>query len=126
MLTTGIPIDAPAGTELQVAWRLFSVDASGQREPFGANGVFVRLRSASGPEVEEAFARTGAHATGEYRAVVGVPDGGIGDIEIGLMGSRSDATGTRRADLIFPIANDPVRGAGRVSSPSLGEPRESG
>jgi hypothetical protein len=117
-LTTGIPLDAPAGTQLRVAWRLFAVDENGQRRPFGASGVFVRLGSATGAETREGFAPVGNRPTGgEYEAVVVVPKGGVGDVEIGLLGWRSDATGTHRGDAIFPITNDPLPGAPRVSSP---------
>jgi len=121
-ITTSIPLDAPVGTQLKVAWRLFSVDDKGQREPFGANGVFVRLLSASGADAKEGFAPTGAYPTGEYEATVIVPGGGIRDVEIGLMAWRSDATGTRRADLIFPITNDPVPRPAPMSSPASGQP----
>jgi hypothetical protein len=116
-LASRVPLDAPAGTQLRVAWRLFALDENGQRRPFGASGVFVRLGSASGAETREGFAPVRNHSTGGYEAVVVVPKGGIGDIEIGLLGWRSDATGTHRGDAIFPITNDPLPGAPRVASP---------
>jgi hypothetical protein len=121
-LTTRIPLDAPAGTHLKVAWTLFSVDEKGQREPFGANGVFVRLLSASGARAEQGVAPIGAYSTGEYSATVVVPEGGIGDVKIGLMGWQSDATGARRSDAIFPITNDPLPGALRVATPASAQP----
>jgi hypothetical protein len=121
-LTTRIPLDAPTGIHLKVAWTLFSIDETGQREPFGANGVFVRLLSASGARAEEGVALIGAHSSGEYSATVAVPEGGIGDVKIGLMGWQSDATGTRRSDAIFPITNDPLPGALRVASPASAQP----
>ena len=113
-LRTSIPLDAPAGTRLHVAWTLAYVDDEGRRMPFGANGVFVRLHSASGADAEEGV------ATGAYEATVTVPQGGIGDVEIGLIGWRSDATGTHRADAIFPITNDPVPGRPVASSAAGG------
>jgi hypothetical protein len=121
-LTTRIPLDASAGTQLRIAWRLFSVDDEGRREPFGASGVFVRLLSASGADAEVGLAPAEAHPTGEYEATVTVPEGGIRDVEIVLMGWRSDATGTRRADLIFPITHDPVPKPAPVASPASGQP----
>lgn len=121
-LITDIPLDAPAGTELKVAWTLFYVDKNGERQPFGANGVFVRLLSASGAALEEGVAPTGAYDTGEYEAAVVVPEGGFRDIELGLMGWVSDANGARRSDVIFPIANDPVRTPGPVNSAAPGGP----
>jgi hypothetical protein len=123
-LMTRIPLDAPAGTRLEVRWRLFSVGDRDQREPFGANGVFVRLLSRSGADPEEGLAPDGAYATGEYEALVTVPEGGIGDVVIGLMGWSSGAGGTHRGDLIFPIANDPVAGRpARASSQASDGPQ---
>jgi hypothetical protein len=120
-LTTSIPLDAPAGTELKVGWRLFSVNDEGQQEAFGANGVYVRLLSASGADAEEGVAPVGAHPTGQYEATVTVPEGGIRDVQVALMGWRSDANGTRRADVLFPITNDPVPTPAPVSSATSGQ-----
>jgi hypothetical protein len=106
-LLTRIPLDAPAGTRLEVAWRLDYLD-HGRRRPFGASGVFVRLRSAAGAS-ETGF----ASGNGAYRAAVVVPKGGIGDVQIGLRGWTNDATGTHESDALFPITNDPLPGAVR-------------
>jgi hypothetical protein len=111
-LLTRIPLDAPAGTRLEVAWRLAYPD-HGRRRPFGAGGVFVRLRSAGGGSAETGF----ASGDGDYRATAVVPEGGIGDIQIGLQGWTSGPGGTRESDLLFPITNDPLPGAARVSAP---------
>jgi hypothetical protein len=107
-LLTRIPLDAPAGTRLEVAWRLTYLD-HGRRRPFGAGGVFVRLRSATGASAETAF----AGGQGDYRATVVVPKGGIGDVQIGLQGWTSGPGGTRESDLLFPITNDPLPGVAR-------------
>jgi len=107
-LLTRIPLDAPAGTRLEVAWRLTYRD-HGRRRAFGANGVFVRLTSASGAGAETGL----AGGTGNYRATVVVPDGGIGDVQIGLQGWTSGPTGTHESDALFPITNDPLPGAPR-------------
>lgn len=116
-LRSSIPLDAPAGTKLKVAWRLFYVQEHGPRRPFGANGVFVRLISASGAAAE-GTAPTGPYRTGEYAAPVVVPEGGIADVEVGLMGWQSGEGGTRRADALFPITNDPLPGARAAASAS--------
>jgi hypothetical protein len=110
-LTTSIPLDAPAGTRLHVGWTLASPDGS----PFGAGGIFVRLASASGARAETAFARGD---TGGYTATVRVPEGGIGDVVIGIRGFTSGATGTHNADVLFPITNDPVPGTIRAAGDS--------
>jgi hypothetical protein len=114
-LTSPVALDAPAGTRLTVTWTLF-VDEDGQRRPFGADGVFVRFLGPSGAASEEDVATGRAHDAGEYEATVLVPEGGIRDIELGLRGWVSDANGTRRSDLIFPITNDPVPGPKPISS----------
>jgi hypothetical protein len=112
-LTSRVPLDAPAGTRLDIVWTLAYVDEKGRRRPFGAGGVFARLVSASGAQPETGFA-TGDR--GSYRATVAVPEGGIGDIEFGLVAWQSGVNGTRRADAIFPIANDPLPGVRRASA----------
>jgi hypothetical protein len=119
-LTTPVPLDAEPGTELTVAWKLFSVDDQGRRQPFGANGVFVRLLSESGAATTEGVAPDGGYPTGEYEATVVVPEGGIRDVEIGLAGWVSDTEGTRRSDVIFPITNDPIPTAAPITSPASG------
>jgi hypothetical protein len=107
-LLTRIPLDAPAGKRLEVAWTLTYRD-HGRRRPFGANGVFVRLRSGSGASAETGF----ANGNGNYRSTVIVPEGGIGDVQIGLQGWTNDAAGTRESDALFPITNDPLPGTVR-------------
>jgi hypothetical protein len=107
-LLTRIPLDAPAGTRLEVAWTLTYRD-HGRRRPFGAGGVFVRLASAAGGSAETGF----ASGQGDYRAAVVVPKGGIGDVQIGLRGWTSGPSGTHESDALFPITNDPLPGAAR-------------
>ena len=119
-LITEITLDAPTGTKFKVAWKLFYVVENGGRRPFGANGVFVRLLSASGAASREGVAPVGAYHTGEYEATVVVPEGGIRDIELGLAGWTSGANGTRRSDRIFPITNDPVATPAPISPASEG------
>jgi hypothetical protein len=104
-LLTRIPLDAPAGTRLDVAWRLTYLD-HGRRRAFGAGGVFIRLTSTKG-SAETEF----ASGEGDYRATVVVPKGGIGDVQIGLQGWTNGPSGTRESDLLFPITNDPLPGA---------------
>jgi hypothetical protein len=115
-LTTPIPLDAEPGTPLKVGWTLAYVE-DGKRHAFGAGGVFVRLRSASGAAAETAYA---AETNGEFTTTVTVPEGGIGDVQIGLMGVRSDATGTHWAPMFFPITNDPLPGQLHVFSEDSG------
>jgi len=115
-LATDVPLDAEPGARVKVAWTLASVDEDGQDHPFGASGVYVRLLSASGADAETGFADS--VATGEYTTTVVVPEGGIGDVEVGLVGWVSDANGIRRGDAFFAITNDPLPGT-RVRSPGF-------
>ncbi|MGZ4440646.1 MAG: hypothetical protein ACXVZN_09820 [Gaiellaceae bacterium] len=105
-LTTRVPLAAPAGTTLRVAWTLTYRDEHGRRRPFGGEGIFIRLLSASGGPSKTAFARGTA---GGYTAIVRVPDGGIRTIQIGIEGWSSGPNGTRRADELSPITNAPKR-----------------
>jgi hypothetical protein len=105
-LTTRVPLTAPAGTALRVAWTLTYRDEHGRRRPFGGEGIVIRLLSASGGPSKTAFARGTA---GGYAATVRVPDGGIRVIQIGIEGWSSGPYGTRRADELFPITNAPKR-----------------
>lgn len=107
-LTTPIALTVQPGSDLQVAWTLAAFDDTGKRMPYNADGVFVRLISATGAPPKEGFAAFESGADGTYEASVAVPEGGIGDIEIGIQGTSSGAGGTRRSDLLFPITNDPL------------------
>jgi len=49
-----------------------------------------------------------------------VPEGGIGDVQIGLRGFTSGARGSHTADTPFPITNDPRPGPVRVVAPENG------
>ena len=104
-LLTKIPLDAPAGTRLEVAWRLTYFE-NGRRRAFGAGDVFIRLRSAAGRSTADEF----ANGDGVYRATLVVPKGGIEDVQIGLQGWTNGPGGTRQSDLLFPITNDPLPG----------------
>lgn len=116
-LVTNLPLDAEPGARIRVGWTLTYAEGEERGRPFGANGVFVRLVSAAGAQAETGFAPTGSYATGRYAATVTVPEGGIADVRIGLRGWTSGARGTRRSDLLFPIANDPVPASARVGAP---------
>jgi hypothetical protein len=96
--------DARAGETIRVVWRLYSVE-NGERRPFGASGLFVRLRSATGASATRA---EGDGRRGRYTAHVKVPRGGIGGIRFGLEGIRMLPDGSEeRAPHYFPLDNDP-------------------
>jgi hypothetical protein len=117
-LTTKVPLQATPGTKLTIAWRLAYAE-DGKRRLFGGSGVFVRLGSASGAAAEAGFAR---QDRGYYTATVAVPEGGIGDVQIGIRGWVSGQVTRRRSDLLFPITNDPLPGVARIASPAPAQP----
>jgi hypothetical protein len=114
-LETPIPADARPGARLTVVWSL----ADDHGRPFGAGGLFVRLRGPGG-ETSEAYADGAAHPDGRYRATVTVPAGGIESVEFGLRGIVSGPTGTVRGDMLFPLTNPPPPRLARAGESSRG------
>jgi hypothetical protein len=119
-LTSPIPLHAPAGKRLVVSWLLRSRDESGRWHPFSAGEIFIRLVSATGDGAKTSFATPGPVTTGMHTASVVVPEGGIGDVQIGLRGYVSDIAGSRTSDMLFPITNDPLPGVARISATDPG------
>jgi hypothetical protein len=105
-LTTRVPVSAPAGTMVRIGWTLGYRDAHGRLHPFGGRGIFVRLLGHPGVPAHTAFAHG---TTGGYAATVRVPQGGLRGIQIGIRGWSNGPTGTHRADMLFPITNNPFR-----------------
>lgn len=111
--------DAAPGDRITIRFRLTTAvhgSKTGAREPFGAAGVFVRLRRAPGLASVRRDARamgsTGA-AKGVYTARVTVPRGGIRRIDVGIDGVRYNADGTTEpAPAYLPVVGDPCRLAG--------------
>jgi len=118
-LQSAIPLDAAAGTRLKVKWTLVARDEDGTRRPFSAEGLFVRLLSKTGAGATVGFA-SAADLDGSNVATVVVPKGGIRDVQLGLRGFTSGATGVHNADVLFPIANDPTPGVAAVVEPGSG------
>jgi len=117
-LTSAVPLDASPGTPVRVRWTLTYRDEHGRVRPFGGGAVYIRLLSKTGAGAQTAYATSDAHGT--YSASVTVPEGGIRDVQIALHGFTSGATGTRNADVLFPIANDPLPGVAEVVEPASG------
>jgi len=102
-LTSAVPADAKPGSTIKVAWTVRNGAGTG----FSTSAMFVRLRGPAGAEATEGFASFASHPDGAYSARVTVPDGGIDGIEIGVAGTRTDASGSARSDYLFPISNPP-------------------
>lgn len=103
-----LPVDAPPGSEIEIAWTLGVMDGEGTTRPFSAEGVYVRLTPASGTPVEVVARQD---RTGHYVASVTVPPGGLGAVVIGLQGTACLANAEcSRADEIFMTATAGSRG----------------
>ena len=110
---------AAPGERVKIAWTLTeapqlpSLTTPGRvaPRPFGASGVYVRVRGAGGATPKSFAATSPSRArsqAGRYVADVTVPAGGIAAIAIGLEGFRTlPGQAPTRADTFFPIANDP-------------------
>ena len=103
-LTRPVPKDARAGTTVRIQWKLWSRDQHGKIVPFDAGGIFARIVNPNHTAATRAAA-TGQH--GRYEARVRVPTGGIGAIQVGIMGWSSGLQGRRPAPSLFPITNYP-------------------
>ncbi|MEX1170230.1 MAG: hypothetical protein WEE50_08835 [Chloroflexota bacterium] len=109
MLDAALPGDAQPGTEVEIGWTVAIAEDDGSMQPFSAEGVFVRLLPSSGEPVEFAARQDRA---GHYVATITVPNGGVGEIEIGLRGTACTTDGQcQRADEMFNLAEN-VAGAG--------------
>lgn len=93
-------LGAPTGKRVTLVWTL---RAGGK--PFGAQGVYVRLRGRAGATSTGDAVEVGS---GRYRARVLIPRGGVQAIFIRLRGWATGPRGTHRADMSFPITNDPT------------------
>jgi hypothetical protein len=110
---------AAPGKRIRIAWalneapQLASLTTPGgvAPRPFGASGVYIRVRGAAGatPKTFAASSSSGpGRQSGRYVADVTVPAGGITAIAIGLEGFRGlPGQASTRADIFFSIANDP-------------------
>jgi hypothetical protein len=110
-LTSPFPADAKPGSTITVSWKV----ANRAGDAFNASSMFVRLRGPHG-EANEGFAGTAAHTDGGYGARVTVPKDGTARIEIGVAGTATTASGSRRSDYLFPITNPPALGGAASDS----------
>jgi hypothetical protein len=99
-------LDVKPGTQIRVAWRVSTTGAEAARGG-DDDRFYVRLLSATGARSTHAYGRV-RHRT--FVAMVRIPRGGAGDIEIRLKGWQIGPGGSRRADAQIPIANDPFPG----------------
>jgi hypothetical protein len=101
-LAATVPLAAPPGSAIRVDWTVSVAGENGERRPFAALNMFVRLLSRTGASATTGFSPQRG-TTGRYAAQVKVPQGGIGGIRFGLRGTT---------DVTFPLENDPFRSRG--------------
>jgi hypothetical protein len=106
--------DAAPGTKVTIRIGLSTAATANEpARPFGASGVFVVLRRTGGRTALKRPATSAGAGTGQYRARVTVPRGGIRRIDVGLEGVRSTpGGGSRDADVLFRVVGDPCRSSG--------------
>lgn len=105
-LETPLPLPGSPGQKVSVAWTLGYLDEEGNRRPFNAMGIFVRLLSASGGAPSMTFAGQGP--LGHYVAEVTVPEGGVGGIEIGIRGTQCILGECAPSGGLFRLENGPL------------------
>lgn len=116
-LISPIPRSEPGGSTVVVRWKLWSRDQHGKVVPFGAAELFARIVNPTRTQVTTTPARchNGRKAIychdGRFYARIRVPSGGIGRIQVGILGSSLDAPGepgsSNPAPGLFPISNYP-------------------
>jgi hypothetical protein len=102
---TPIVRSAEPGTKVKVVWTLYHVE-DGERVPFSATGVFIRLFGSGGSHSARVYATQSE--LGRYRAVVNVPPGGVRRVVIGLMGTSCGPSGCSPSPAIFEIVGRSV------------------
>ena len=104
-LDAPIPPDADAGTELKVGWRAWTPDG-GTDWPFAGSPVFIRLISTDGTSSTEVLGNENPRGSGHYLATIRVPPGGVGRVEIGLLGESCVDGACTRSDILFELPEE--------------------
>jgi hypothetical protein len=105
-LDTALHRDATPGSTIAVAWSLFQV-VDDEESPFSSSGVYMRLTGVDGKSSTEVVGTESPIGSGHYKAIIQVPESGIGEVEVGLRGEMCTAAdGCSRSDIIFPLTDD--------------------
>jgi hypothetical protein len=99
-LLSHLPRQAAPGSFVSIRWSVDVPGTNGRRVPFGAIGMFVRLRGIGGAQTSA----TASQKEGPpYSVRIRVPRGGIHAIRFGLMGTGCDPAGCRPSPIYFPL-----------------------
>lgn len=104
-LDAPIPPDADPGTELEVGWRAWTPDG-GTEWPFAGSPIFIRLISTDGTASTEVLGTENPRGSGHYLATISVPPGGVGRVEIGLLGESCVDGACTRSDILFELPEE--------------------
>jgi hypothetical protein len=105
-LDTAIPLDAEPGSTLEVGWSVFFV-ADGAEQPIFGSPVYVRLVSPDGSASTEVAGVETPPGSGHYEASIVVPEGGVGDVIVAMVGEACSADGRcERSDYVYPLTDD--------------------
>jgi hypothetical protein len=117
-LDTALPRDAQPGSTIEVGWSVFSIEGE-KTYPLYGSPVYVRLVGPDGTSATEVMGKEVPSGSGHYTASIQVPDGGIGQVIVGMIGEACvDGGGCQRSDMIFPLTDDPlVTGAAPAVTP---------
>jgi hypothetical protein len=122
-LDTALPRDAEPGSTVKVGWSVFSIDGD-TTHPIYGSPVYIRLVGPDGTSATEVMGTEVPRGSGHYTASIQVPDGGIAEVIVGMVGESCVQGGAcQRSDMIFPLTDDPlVTGAAPVAAPPAEAP----
>ena len=99
-LTSRVPANERAGMPIRVSWKLWSRGDNGKIAPFDSGAIFARIVN---PALTAASTAPATGRRGRYSALLRIPPGGIGHIQIGMVAERFGPSGTRPIRVFFPI-----------------------
>jgi hypothetical protein len=117
-LDTALPRDAEPGSTVTVGWSVFEIDGD-TIHPIYGSPIYIRLVGPDGTSATEVMGTEVPPGSGHYTASIEVPEGGIGEVIVGMVGESCVQGGAcQRSDLIFPLTDDPlVSGGAPVAAP---------
>jgi hypothetical protein len=116
-LDVAIPRDAEPGSTLDVGWSTFLI-VDGVEQPIYGTPVYIRLVSPDGTHTTEVRGTEQPSGSGHYVASIVVPDGGIGEVVVAMIGEACTDARCERSDFVFRLTDDPlVTGAAAAAAP---------
>jgi hypothetical protein len=123
-LDTTLHRDAEPGSTIDIGWSLYSASAT-DTNPLPGSSVYIRLIGFHGNDSTEVMGTETPRGSGHYKASINVPEGGIRQVLVGVVGESCVAgTPCERNDMIFPliddalVVGDPPKPAAAIASPA--------